>query len=113
VSVQGADYASHDRPAFEPCHVHQDRCGTRAPPDGLPVDPRRRGPSGSTLYLRVAELQALQKPAERSGRGVGDLVRDAIRRGWLPPPGGEGAVALWSSEPRRTAGKHGTLHDGS
>jgi hypothetical protein len=65
------------------------------------------------VYLREDELQALHEAAKRSGRKVADLVRDAIRRAWLPPAGSEGPVALWSGEPRRTALEHDTIYDES
>ena len=45
------------------------------------------------VCLRAEELQALHEVAERSGRSVDALVREAIRRVWLRP-GGDGPVAL-------------------
>ena len=62
------------------------------------------------VYLRSEELEALHQAAERSGRSVADLVREAIRRVWLRP-GAEGPVALWDGEPARTSVDHDSIYD--
>lgn len=54
------------------------------------------------VYLRREDLAALHDVAERSGRSVADLVREAIRRVWLLPES-EGPVALWDGTPSRLA----------
>ena len=64
------------------------------------------------VYLREEELEALRAAAERSGRSVADLVREAIRRVWLRPgiqP--EEPVALRDGEPRRSSSEHDTIYD--
>jgi len=62
------------------------------------------------VYLREEELEALHEAAERSGRSVADLVREAIRRVWLRP-GAEGPVALWDGEPKRASVDHDSIYD--
>ena len=64
------------------------------------------------VYLREEELEALRAAANRSGRSVADLVREAIRRVWLRPgieP--EEPVGLWDGEPRRTSSEHDSIYD--
>ena len=64
------------------------------------------------VYLREEELEALREAANRSGRSVADLVRDAIRRVWLRPEREHnGPVALWDGEPKRTSSEHDSLYD--
>lgn len=48
---------------------------------------RHRGQArpGTQVYLRDEELEALHSVAERLGRSVAELVREAIRRVWLRP----------------------------
>ena len=62
------------------------------------------------VYLRKEELEALRKTAARSGRSVAELVRDAIRKVVLKPPGA-GPVAIWDGKPKRTSIEHDTVHD--
>ena len=62
------------------------------------------------VYLREEELRALHEVAERSGRSVADLVREAIRQVWLRPDG-DGPVALWDGTPRRTSVDHDSIYD--
>jgi hypothetical protein len=62
------------------------------------------------VYLREEELAALHSVAERSGRSVAELVREAIRQVWLRPKH-QGPVALWDGEPRRTAVEHDSIYD--
>jgi hypothetical protein len=62
------------------------------------------------IYLREEELAALHEAAERSGRSVADLVREAVRKVWLRPDS-EGPVGLWDGEPRRTSVEHDSVHD--
>jgi hypothetical protein len=62
------------------------------------------------VYLREEELNALRKAAERSGRSVAELVRDAIRKSVLKPQA-SGPVAIWDGEPKRTSIEHDSVHD--
>lgn len=62
------------------------------------------------VYLRDEELAALRGAAERSGRSVADLVREAIRQVWLRP-GTAGPVAIWSGPLRRTSVDHDSIYD--
>lgn len=62
------------------------------------------------VYLRQEELDALHAAAERSGRSVADLIREAIRKVVLKPES-EGPVGIWDGEPRRTSVEHDTVHD--
>ena len=62
------------------------------------------------VYLREEELEALHATAERTGRSVADLVRQAIRQVWLRP-GGEGPVALWDGKPKATSVEHDSIYD--
>jgi hypothetical protein len=62
------------------------------------------------IYLREEELAALHEAAERSGRSVADLVREAIREVWLRPES-DGPVGLWDGKPRRTSMEHDSIYD--
>jgi hypothetical protein len=62
------------------------------------------------VYLRKEELAALRKAAARSKRSVADLIRDAIRKVVLKPQG-EGPVAIWDGEPKRTSVDHDSIYD--
>ena len=62
------------------------------------------------VYLRKQELDALHEMADRTGRSVADLVREAVRRTWLRA-GTDGPVALWSGEPRATSVDHDRIYD--
>ena len=61
------------------------------------------------VYLRDEELEALRALAERSGRSLADLVREAIRRVWLAPDT-EGPVALWEGRPTATSVDHDRIY---
>ena len=62
------------------------------------------------VYLREEELVALRAAAQRLGRSVADLIREAIRRRWLRPDS-DGPVGLWDGPPRRTSVEHDTIYD--
>ncbi len=62
------------------------------------------------VYLRDEELEALRALAERSGRSLADLVREAIRRVWLAPEI-EGPVAIWDGAPTATSVDHDRIYD--
>jgi hypothetical protein len=62
------------------------------------------------VYLRPEDLEALHEIAERSGRSMADLVREAIQRVWLRDAT-EGPVALWSGRPSRTSVDHDHMYD--
>lgn len=65
------------------------------------------------VYLREEELEALRKTAERSGRSVAALVREAVRKAVLMPPDApaEGPVAIWDGKPKRTSVEHDSIYD--
>jgi len=62
------------------------------------------------VYLPEEELAALHRAAERSGRSVAELVREAVRRVWLRPEA-QGPVALWSGPVKRTSVEHDSIYD--
>jgi hypothetical protein len=62
------------------------------------------------VYLPAEELAALHREADRTGRSVADLIREAIRRTWLREPGG-GPVALWAGPIGATSDDHDIVHD--
>ena len=65
------------------------------------------------IYLPEDDLKALRETAQRSGRSMADLVREAIRQVWLrPDPVSEGPVALWDGIPSRTSIEHDEIYDG-
>ena len=62
------------------------------------------------VYLPKEELDALRKVAERSGRSMAELIREAIRTVVLKREPA-GPVALWDGEPKRTSIEHDSVHD--
>lgn len=62
------------------------------------------------VYLRAEELEALRVVAERSGRSIADLVREAIQQIWLRPDT-NGPVALWNDPSLRTSVEHDQGYD--
>ena len=62
------------------------------------------------VYLREDELESLHQLAQRLGRSVAELVREAVRKVWLRPEN-EGPVGLWDGQPRRTSLEHDTIYD--
>ena len=62
------------------------------------------------VYLRREELKALHEAAERSGRSVADLVREAVRRVWLRS-GSTGPVALWDGPVGPSSADHDQIYD--
>jgi hypothetical protein len=63
------------------------------------------------IYLPEAELRALHRRSEQTGRSVADLVREAIRRVWLRPTAKEGPVALWDGQAKRVSSDHDSIYD--
>lgn len=62
------------------------------------------------VYLHEEELAALREAAERMGRSVADLTREAIRKVWLLP-GTEGPIGIWDGEVPYTSVEHDTIYD--
>jgi len=62
------------------------------------------------VYLDEEDLAALHAVAEKTGRSMADLVREAVRQVWLRPPG-TGPVALWDGDPRRSSVEHDSIYD--
>jgi hypothetical protein len=62
------------------------------------------------VYLGPEELEALHQVADRAGRSVADLIREAIRRVWLRPTD-RGPVALWDGTPQRSSVDHDSIYD--
>ena len=62
------------------------------------------------VYLREEELAALHVAADRSGRSVAELVREAVRTVVLRPEA-DGPVGLWDGEPKRTSVEHDSVYD--
>ena len=96
--------------------------GVRAVPLGITMSYEPPGLTGvmtankmtpmvkTQVYLRAEELDALHSVAERSGRSVADLIREAIRRVWLRPEA-QGPVALWDGTPSHTSVEHDRIYD--
>ena len=62
------------------------------------------------VYLRREELDALHAAAERSGRSVADLVREAVRRVWLRGEA-SGPVAIWDGPVAHSSANHDRIYD--
>ena len=62
------------------------------------------------VYLPKEELDALRKVAERSGRSIAEVVRDAIRKVVVKTPD-KGPIAIWDGTPKRTSVGHDSLYD--
>lgn len=62
------------------------------------------------VYFREEEFELLQAAAQRSGRSVAGLVREAVRRVWLRPAA-KGPVALWDGPTAHNAMEHDTIYD--
>ena len=62
------------------------------------------------VYFREEEFELLQTAAQRSGRSVAGLVREAVRRVWLRPMS-QGPVALWDGPTAHNAMEHDTIYD--
>ena len=59
------------------------------------------------INLPEDELKALRETAQRLGRSMADLVREAVRRVWLRPDSiSAGPVSLWDGMPSRTSIEH-------
>ncbi len=64
------------------------------------------------IYFTEGDLAALHQAARRTRKSVTELVREAVRRVWVPAPG-RGPVALWDGEPRSTSVDHDSIYDES
>jgi hypothetical protein len=62
------------------------------------------------VYLPEEDLAELHRVAERTGRSIAALIREAIREMWLRRPA-DGPVALWDGEPRRPGVDHDSIYD--
>jgi predicted transcriptional regulator len=62
------------------------------------------------IYLRKEELDALREAAERTGRSVADLVREAVRRMVLKSPA-TGPIAIWDGKAKRPSLDHDNIYD--
>jgi hypothetical protein len=62
------------------------------------------------VHLHKDELTALREKAQRSGRSIAELAREAIREVVLKPQS-MGPVGIWDGEPRRTSAEHDSVHD--
>ena len=62
------------------------------------------------IYLPKEELDALRRAAARSGRGIAEIVGEAIRKVVLKRDTG-GPVGIWDGEPARTSVDHDSVHD--
>jgi hypothetical protein len=62
------------------------------------------------VYLPKEELDALRAAAERSGRSMAEIIREAIRQVVLKPQAA-GPVAIWDGKPKRTSIDHDSVHD--
>jgi len=62
------------------------------------------------VYLPAADLRALHGVARRTGRGMADLVREAVRTVWLRAEP-EGPVALCRGVLRGTSSEHDAAFD--
>lgn len=73
--------------------------------------------SGKVTYMdktqisfRKEELEALREEAERSGRSVAEVVRDAVRKVVLKPSA-DGFVGLWDGPLRKSSVEHDSIYD--
>ncbi len=62
------------------------------------------------VYLRKEELEALRRAADRSGRSIAEMVRQAIREVWLRPESA-GPAGLWGGVPGKTSVEHDSIYD--
>ena len=62
------------------------------------------------IYFPDEDLNELRLTAERTGRSVADLVREAVRRVWLRPDS-QGPVGIWDGTPTRTSVEHDVIYD--
>jgi len=61
------------------------------------------------VYLPEEDLAALHATAERTGKSVAELIREAIRQVWLRPA--DGPVALWDGPARASSDEHDHIYD--
>lgn len=62
------------------------------------------------VYFPDEDLEALRSVGRRTGRSVADLVREAVRRVWLPPDS-SGPIALWDGTRAKTSFEHNAIYD--
>lgn len=64
------------------------------------------------IYLPTAELAQLHRLAKQAGRSLADLIREAIRKTWLPQRTADtGPVALWPGAAKRSSNDHDSIYD--
>ena len=65
------------------------------------------------IYFPEDDLAALHQTAERTGKSVAALVREAVRQVWLRPesPESVGPIALWDGQPAHTSVDHDSIYD--
>ena len=62
------------------------------------------------VYLRAEELSQLHAEAERSGRSVAALVREAVRVRWVERPA-LGPIAIWKGPLKLSSVEHDRIYD--
>lgn len=62
------------------------------------------------VYLPESDLHALHALAQRTGKSVAALIREAIRKTWLRQPAC-GPVALWDGPLARPSIDHDSIYD--
>ena len=62
------------------------------------------------VELPDEEIEALRETAEREGRSLDELVREATREAWLRS-NAQGPVALWDGVPSRPSLEHDAIYE--
>ncbi len=80
------------------------------PSTGVNVPAKLTPMRKTQVYLPDQDLDALHRIAERDGRSVASLIREAVQRVHGAPPR-DGPVALWDGTPRRVSVDHDSIYD--